>query len=82
MENFIFLLFLIMISFSEIIASDRLTGKNFTTRSEVIAKNGMAATSQPLATQIALDKDGNIWFTEMGKYFKGKYNNKIGLLIP
>ena len=33
-------------------------------------------------TQIALDKDGNIWFTEMGKYFKGKYNNKIGLLIP
>jgi virginiamycin B lyase len=33
-------------------------------------------------TQIVLDKDGNIWFTEMGKYFKGKYNNKIGLLVP
>jgi virginiamycin B lyase len=33
-------------------------------------------------TQIILDKDGNIWFTEMGEYFKGKYNNKIGLLVP
>ncbi len=33
-------------------------------------------------TQITLDKDGNIWFTEMGKYFQGKYNNKIGLLVP
>ena len=36
-------------------AQDRMTGKDFTTRSEVIARNGMAATSQPLATQIALD---------------------------
>jgi len=34
---------------------DRITGRNFATRSEVIAQNGMAATSQPLATQIALD---------------------------
>ncbi len=36
-------------------AADRVTGKKFATRSEVIAENGMAATSQPLATQIALD---------------------------
>lgn len=35
-------------------AQDRLTGKTFTTRSEVLAQNGMAATSQPLATQAAL----------------------------
>lgn len=36
-------------------AFDRITGEPFTTRSEVIAQNGMAATSQPLATQVALD---------------------------
>lgn len=34
---------------------DRITGKSFATRSEVIATHGMAATSQPLVTQIALD---------------------------
>ena len=34
---------------------DRLTGRAFATRSEVVAQHGMAATSQPLATQIALD---------------------------
>ncbi|AWL13062.1 Gamma-glutamyltransferase [Saliniradius amylolyticus] len=36
-------------------AFDRVTGKMFASRSEVIAQNGMAATSQPLATQVALD---------------------------
>jgi len=36
-------------------AQDRLTGETFTTRSEILARNGMAATSQPLATQVALD---------------------------
>ena len=35
-------------------AADRLTGKPFATRSEVIAKTGMAATSHPLATQVAV----------------------------
>lgn len=34
---------------------DRVTGQAFATRSEVIARHGMAATSQPLVTQIALD---------------------------
>ncbi|MCW9000222.1 MAG: gamma-glutamyltransferase, partial [Kangiellaceae bacterium] len=34
---------------------DRITGQNFATRSEVIAANGMVATSQPLATQVGLD---------------------------
>lgn len=36
-------------------AADRITGHTFATRSEVIAPHAMAATSQPLATQIALD---------------------------
>ena len=36
-------------------AADRITGRTFATRSEVIAPHAMAATSHPLATQIALD---------------------------
>jgi gamma-glutamyltranspeptidase/glutathione hydrolase len=36
-------------------AQDRITGRTFATRSEVIAAHGMAATSQPLATQVCLD---------------------------
>ncbi len=36
-------------------SQDRLSGKTFSTRSEVIARNGMAATSHPLATQIAIE---------------------------
>ena len=36
-------------------AGDRIVGRDFATRSEVIAPQAMAATSQPLATQIALD---------------------------
>ncbi|MCV6605485.1 MAG: gamma-glutamyltransferase [Porticoccaceae bacterium] len=34
---------------------DRITGVAGTTRSEVIARHGMVATSQPLATQVGLD---------------------------
>jgi gamma-glutamyltranspeptidase/glutathione hydrolase len=36
-------------------AYDRVTGEMFASRSEVLAQQGMAATSQPLATQVALD---------------------------
>src|SRR5258708_4399601 len=43
-------------------AQDRLTGKTFATRSVVMARRGMACTSQPLATEAAIDvlkKGGN-----------------------
>jgi gamma-glutamyltranspeptidase/glutathione hydrolase len=36
-------------------AQDRITSLPFATRSEVIAQHGMACTSQPLATQVAVD---------------------------
>lgn len=57
------LLFTLMIASGLLVFSqDRITGHDFATRSEVIAQHGMAATSQPLATQVALDilkKGGN-----------------------
>lgn len=37
------------------LSADRITGPEFVTRSEVLATHGMAATSHPLATQVALD---------------------------
>lgn len=43
-------------------AQDRLTGETFATRSAVMAQHGMACTSHPLATQVAIDvlkKGGN-----------------------
>jgi len=43
-----------MASFS-VLAADRITGKTFATRSEVMAPSAMAATSHPLATQVAID---------------------------
>jgi gamma-glutamyltranspeptidase/glutathione hydrolase len=48
------ILLLIILPLS-IMAGDRVTGKFFATRSEVMAQNGMAATSHPLATQAAID---------------------------
>lgn len=48
----VFIVFLLLI---HVDAQDRVTGRKWATRSEVIAQNGMACTSQPLATQVALD---------------------------
>ncbi|HDP76313.1 MAG TPA: gamma-glutamyltransferase [Bacteroidales bacterium] len=50
-SSIIFLVGLPLFLFSQ----DRMIGLNFATRSEVIARNGMACTSQPLATQVAID---------------------------
>jgi len=50
-----FIALILSLTVSQIMAQDRITGHNFATRSEVIAANGMACTSQPLATQVALD---------------------------
>ncbi|HPC93680.1 MAG TPA: gamma-glutamyltransferase [Sedimentisphaerales bacterium] len=47
-------LFLLLVT-QPLAAYDRVTGKPFASRSRVIAQHGMAATSQPLATQVALD---------------------------
>ena len=61
MRKILFIIFSLIIpvfTFSQ----DRIIGHDFATRSEIIARNGMAATSQPLATQVALDilkKGGN-----------------------
>ena len=51
---------LLCIATGAAISADRITGKPFATRSEIYAPKAMAATSHPLATQIALDvmKDG------------------------
>ncbi len=46
---------LVLASFHSATGEDRETGRAFATRSEVIAPQAMAATSQPLATQIALE---------------------------
>jgi len=62
MKRIIILIFIVLFCFANLFSQDRITGKSFATRSEVIAQHGMACTSQPLASQAALDilkKGGN-----------------------
>jgi len=51
----LFLLIVCCTLFNPILAQDRLSGKSFATRSEVLATNGMVATNLPLATQIGIE---------------------------
>ncbi|MGK7393693.1 MAG: gamma-glutamyltransferase [Candidatus Cyclobacteriaceae bacterium M3_2C_046] len=51
--NLVFLF--LSLSMMQLSAQDRLSSRHFATRSEVLATNGMAATSQPLATMAAID---------------------------
>jgi gamma-glutamyltranspeptidase/glutathione hydrolase len=50
------LLFALLVTTETFFAQiDRITGKNFATRSEVLARHGMICTSVPAATQVGLD---------------------------
>jgi gamma-glutamyltranspeptidase/glutathione hydrolase len=44
----------LLLALCALVPGDRITGRSFATRSEVVARNGMAATSVPLATQAAV----------------------------
>src|ERR1700745_1077367 len=51
----VFLLLLVALCGSSIAQIDRITGKSFATRSEVLARHGMVCTSVPAATQVGID---------------------------
>lgn len=62
MKALLIMMTALVLGFSVARAGDRLTGKMFATRSEVIATHGMVATSQPLAAMVGIDilkKGGN-----------------------
>lgn len=48
-------LFLLIVFTCGVVGQDRVTGLQWATRSEVIAQQGMVATSHPLATQVGID---------------------------
>jgi len=62
MKTWYVMILLVLFSSLIVLGADRMTGKMFVTRSEVIASEGMVAASHPLAAQIGIDilkKGGN-----------------------
>src|SRR6267143_1939924 len=56
MSRFALLAFFFFVVVSRLPAQiDRITGKPFATRSEIVARHGMVCTSVPAATQVGLD---------------------------
>jgi gamma-glutamyltranspeptidase/glutathione hydrolase len=55
MKVLLFMITMLVLGFAVSRAGDRLTGKMFATRSEVIGTHGMVATSQPLAAMVGID---------------------------
>ena len=55
MKTIRFIILLLLICRAAPAQIDRITGKNFATRSEVLARHGMVCTSVPAATQVGLD---------------------------
>jgi gamma-glutamyltranspeptidase / glutathione hydrolase len=54
-QPLIFALLIVGSAFPLVAQIDRITGKNFATRSEVLATHGMVCTSVPAATQVGID---------------------------
>src|SRR3989442_5306168 len=57
MRPFVIIAFMLLIAPQDRVLAqiDRITGKNFATRSEVVARHGMVCTSVPLGTQVGID---------------------------
>ncbi len=64
---------------------DRI-GRLDLTKAQPGTSNGVETFNIPTpgaqAGAVALDAEGNVWFAEMGMYFRGKYQSKIGKLTP
>jgi|ETNmetMinimDraft_35_1059890.scaffolds.fasta_scaffold25651_2 streptogramin lyase len=42
----------------------------------------LTPTSNSSPADLAFDDESNVWFAEMGHYFKGRFRSKTGKLVP